>query len=159
MTTRSVEGEMPPLELSETAHAEVTRLSEEGGRLESEGSLDGALAKYREGLALLPAPMTNWEAATWLLSAIGDLEFQKGQFDSAIRALEKALQCPGGLGNPFIHLRLGECLFEVGNQPAAMDELARAYMGAGGEIFSGEDPKYFQALRKVLKPPAGAMSL
>ena len=38
--------------------------------------------------------------------------------------------------------------------PRANDELARAYMAAGKAIFDDEDPKYFNHLKTVLKPPA-----
>ena len=36
--------------------------------------------------------------------------------------------------------------FELGNEPRAADELMRAYMGAGPEIFADEDPKYIEFL-------------
>jgi hypothetical protein len=44
----------------------------------------------------------------------------------------------------------------LGNELVALDELARAYMGAGKEIFQGEDPKYFELVKQNLKePPSG----
>lgn len=56
------------------------------------------------------------------------------------------MHCPDGIGNPFLHLRLGQVLFDQGDQDAAADELARAYMGAGPEIFDHEEPRYFAFL-------------
>ena len=56
------------------------------------------------------------------------------------------MRCPDAIGNPFIHLRLGQTQFELGNKDRAADELMRAYMGAGAEIFVGEAPKYLQYL-------------
>lgn len=70
-----------------------------------------------------------------------------------------AVRCPDGLGNLFIHLRLGECAFELGQISRAEDELTRAYMGAGREIFADEDPKYFKHLQTVLLPPPGESSI
>ena len=64
-------------------------------------------------------------------------------------------RCPGGLGNPFVHLRLGECCFDIGERDRAADELTRAYMGAGREIFAEEDPKYIEFLGTRIKPPVG----
>jgi hypothetical protein len=64
------------------------------------------------------------------------------------------MHCPGAIGNPFLHLRLGQCQFELGNLDRAGDELARAYMGAGNEIFVGAE-KYFEFLKTRLKPPPG----
>jgi hypothetical protein len=56
--------------------------------------------------------------------------------------------------SPFLHLRLGQCQFELGNLERATDELARAYMVAGEEVFEGAD-KYFDFLKTRLKPPPG----
>ena len=56
------------------------------------------------------------------------------------------------LGNPFLHLRLGQSQYELGELDRAADELMRAYMGAGEDIFVSEDPKYraFLATRAKL---------
>lgn len=62
------------------------------------------------------------------------------------------MRCPEAIGNPFLHLRLGQCQFEVGNLDRAVDELASAYLGAGEEIYEGAD-KYFEFLKTRLKPP------
>ena len=59
------------------------------------------------------------------------------------------MQCPEAIGNPFIHLRLGQAQFELGDKEAAADELMRAYMGAGAEIFAEEAPKYLEYLATV----------
>jgi hypothetical protein len=61
------------------------------------------------------------------------------------------MTCPGGLGNPFLHLRFGQILFESGDHDLAADELIRAYMGAGDEIFENEDPKYLNFLKTRAK--------
>ena len=105
-------------------------------------------------MALLPEPKTQWQACTWLLSAIGDANFLGGNYEQAKVALSDAMHCPGAIGNPFIHLRLGQTQFELGNRSRAADELARAYMAEGKDIFSAENPKYFEFLKTVLKPPA-----
>jgi hypothetical protein len=50
-------------------------------------------------------------------------------------------------GNPFIHLRLGQAQLELGNEERAADELMRAFMGGGHEIFESDDQKYLDFLR------------
>ena len=55
--------------------------------------------------------------------------------------------CPGAAGNPFRHLRRGQVLFEQADYDAAADELMRAYMGGGLDIFAEEPPKYLDFLR------------
>jgi hypothetical protein len=75
---------------------------------------------------LLPGPQTDWSAATWILGAIGDVNFQQGNYEAGRDNLAMAMQCPDAIGNPFLHLRLGECQIELGNLDRAADELARA---------------------------------
>lgn len=68
-------------------------------------------------------PQINWEAATWELTAIGDACFLGGFFTSAKEALEYAMTCPDAIGNPFLHLRLGQALYERGETDRAADVL------------------------------------
>ena len=116
-------------------------------------NFDAAVAKYNEAWALIPEPKSDWNASTWLLGAIGDCCFQGGYMTSAQEALEFSMHCPDAIGNPFLHLRLGQVLFEKGLLDRSAEELMRAHMGAGPEIFGAEDPKYlsFLATRAVLE--------
>src|SRR5262249_55742751 len=100
-------------------------------------------------------PREDWDAATWVLAAIGDAHYFAQDYESALSALRNAVKCPDGLGNPFIHLRLGQCYFELGEMRKAEDELTRALMGAGNEIFEEEHPKYWAHMKTVLDPPPG----
>ena len=72
--------------------------------------------------------------------------FSCGNYVEASRSLSNAMHCPGALGNPFLHLRLGQCRYELGEEARAADELMRAYMGTGVDIFAHEDPKYLAFL-------------
>ena len=145
--------------LDDRVHENIKFLCTEGDALAERGDYEGALAKYETAWVLLPEPRAKWEAATWILATIGDAQFRKRDFDGAAETLQDAMHSPKAIGNPFLHLRLGESLFEIGQRQRAIDELARAYMGAGREIFDNEDPKYFEALKTVLKPPPGQSNL
>ena len=134
-------------ELDDAVHDRITALSELGNAHADADDLDAALTCFGQAWELLPEPKTQWEAATWLLASIGDMHFLKSEFEPARDALQYAMHCPDAIGNPFIHLRLGQAQLELGNEPRAADELMRAYMGAGGEIFEEEDPKYLAFLR------------
>ncbi|MDH5178089.1 MAG: hypothetical protein OEZ39_16410 [Gammaproteobacteria bacterium] len=142
------------MQLPDEVHRTIEELSIEGNTLADNGQFREATEKFIAALDLLPEPLEQWEASTWLLTAIGDMCFMQGNYDYAKNALSDAMHCPKAIGNPFIHLRLGQSQFELGNRERAADELARAYMGAGIEIFDTEDPKYFEFLKTVLKPPA-----
>lgn len=142
------------MELPDEVHSKIEILSAQGNSLAESGKYREATEKFIEALELLPEPITDWETCTWLLVAIGDMNFLQRAYEPAKMALSDAMHCPNALGNPFIHLRLGQSQFELGNKERAANELSRAYMGAGKEIFEEDDPKYFEFLKTVLKPPA-----
>ena len=141
-------------ELDPTVHARIQAFCDEGDRLAAEGNYKDAISAYNQAWKLIPEPATEWEASTWILAAIADASFLGGDYTSAQEALEYAMHCPDAIGNPFLHLRLGQCCFEKRALDRAADELTRAYMGAGRKIFESDDPKYFEFLKTRIKPPA-----
>jgi hypothetical protein len=81
-----------------------------------------------------------------LLAAIGDAAFLGAWYGSARKALDYAMTCPGAIENPFLHLRRGQVALEQGDEEVAANELMRAYMAEGREIFESEDGKYLAFL-------------
>lgn len=143
------------MQLDDDLHARIVQHTDEGNRRGDRGDLRGAIAEFERALALVPAPLENWEASTWILTALGDTWFQLRDYEKAREFLARAMHCPGALGNGFIHLRLGQAQLELGNTTRAADELARAYMAEGREIFDDEDPRYYAFLRERMRglPP------
>ena len=133
-------------ELSDSIHNQIKRLCAIGDDCARKQWYADALFNYWAAWDLLPEPKNQWEAATWILAAIGDANVLGGDYVAGRDNLSKAMGCPGAIGNPFIHFRLGQCQFELGDHDRAADELMRAYMGDGREIFDEHDPKYFQFL-------------
>jgi tetratricopeptide (TPR) repeat protein len=74
----------------------------------------------------------------------------------ALQAFDGALRSPNGFGNPFLHLRRGQVLFELGRREEAANELTRAYGLEGEQIFEEEHPKYLNFLQRALRasPPS-----
>lgn len=103
----------------------------------------------------LPEPREQWNAAGWLLVALGESAIRAGDFKAAQQPLTDAMWCPGTIGNPWVHLRLGQVRFELGKTESAGDELARAYMGGSREVFEGQHGKYFALVETLLLPPPG----
>jgi tetratricopeptide (TPR) repeat protein len=137
-------------ELPADTHEAIARLSARGDEFAHDKKYDQAIAEYQKAWDLLPDPKTEWDAARWLLAAIGDAYFLDERFDRSLAFFTSAIvSTAGGLGNPFLHLRRGESLFELGRRDEAGDELMRAYMGAGPEIFKTEDAKYLAYLKTV----------
>jgi tetratricopeptide (TPR) repeat protein len=124
----------------------MDELCREGDDRLDAGEFDEALAAYRAAAELIPDPKEGWEASTWIFTAIGEALCFKGEYAEALQNLRVAVVSPDGLGNPLIHLRLGEAYYELDDFEKAGDELTRAYMGGGKEIFGTEDPKYINFL-------------
>jgi tetratricopeptide (TPR) repeat protein len=138
--------ELDMAELDDALYERIGALSEAGDALVEDGDYAGALEKYWQAFDLLPEPRTNWEAGTWLMAAVGDTNFHQGDYEAGRDNLGHAMHFPDAIGNPFLHLRLGQCQFELGNLDRAADELMRAYMGGGPELFEDEDDKYLRFL-------------
>ncbi len=134
------------LELPVDIYAEITQRCRKGDELAETGKFVEAKDEYIAALKLLPSEPREWEAATWIYVAIGDVHLRMHNFDKAFKCFFNAVQCPQGLGNPYIHLRLGQMYYEEEQFDKAADELARAYMGAGMDIFMEDDPKYLAFL-------------
>jgi len=139
--------ERTPNELPADTLKSIQDLCAQGDGLVSAGSYEDAIERYNAAFELVLEPKNNWNASTWILAAIGDACFLGGYRTSAREALEYAMTCPDAVGNPFLHLRLGQVLLDAGEDDRAADNLMRAYMGGGSEIFGSEDAKYLDFLR------------
>lgn len=142
---------MEKYELDDNIYEQVTKLSREAEKYFDKGYLEKAITTYRQALELLPEPKSEWEAATWLYAAIGDAYWILAEYQNSFDAFFQALKSPGGIGNPFIHLRVGQLAYVGGDTKKARDEFIRAYMGAGEEIFKSEDGKYFSLIKDLVR--------
>jgi tetratricopeptide (TPR) repeat protein len=137
-------------EIEDHIYNEIEALSEEGNLLAEKGNYDSAIEKFKEAFSLVPDLKKEWETSTWLLTSIGDMYFFKNDFDSASKFFYDALNCPDGIENPFINLRLGQSLMELGQIQMSKEYLLRAYMIEGKEIFEEEDQKYFSLIEDLV---------
>jgi tetratricopeptide (TPR) repeat protein len=142
------------MELESGLAVRVKEICDEGDVLIEMGELQDAFKNFSEALSLVPEPKPAYSVTAGILAGLGDVYFHAKHYAQGKDVLSDAMHCAGAIGSPFLHLRLGQCQFELGNLDRAADELARAYMGAGQEIFSQDDPKYFEFLKTRLKPPA-----
>jgi tetratricopeptide (TPR) repeat protein len=132
--------------------SKVEKLFTRGDKFADEELFEEALDCYYEAWELLPEPKIKWDAATVLLGSIGDLNFATGDFEAGRNNLQLAMQCPNAVGNPFLHLRLGQCHFELNETEFAADELVRAFSEGGPEIFDADDLKYLHFVQGKIGP-------
>ncbi|UJF25222.1 tetratricopeptide repeat protein [Suttonella sp. R2A3] len=134
-------------EIDDKTYAEIQDLCDKGDDFADNGDYHNALAHFWQAFDLVPEPKTDWDTATWILAAIGDTNFLDKDFQAGVEHLSQAMHCPDAIGNPFIHMRLGQCQLEIGNLDRATDELLRAFALEGDDIFAEEDPKYLAFLK------------
>lgn len=133
--------------LSDSDSEKIEALATESDEFIENEDYEKAFELVMKALELIPVPRSEYAESTWLYATLGDIYFLTDDFEQGLSAFTDAVQCPEGLGNPFIHLRLGQCQFELENLDKAADELTKAYMTDGLEIFETEDPKYFAFLK------------
>jgi hypothetical protein len=141
-------------DLNATTRARIRDLCKRGDRLIKEGRIEDSLDPFWTAWGMLPEPKTSWEAAAYIMAAVSDVNFCMEDYEECRVNLETALRCPGAVGNPYFHLRLGQCEYELGDMDRAGDELARARVLGGAKIFEDEDPKYLKYALSQLRPPS-----
>ena len=133
--------------------ATLDQIGAEGDDLAEAGRFTEAVATYRRGLDLIARDPDARGAALWFHVAIGDAHWLGGEPDDAGQAFVRALLV-GGLGNPFVHLRLGQAHIAVGREREGLGELLKALLIQGVGIFEGEDPRYLALVTSAARPPA-----
>ncbi len=151
MSSREVFPESPESRLDPAIDKRIRQLCAEGYRCFDEGEQEQALRRFYQAWTLIPKPQTQYEISGWVLTAIGDAYFAKCNFSAGIEALRSALFCPKTAGNPFVHLRLGQCYLESHNGEEADRHLARALYSGGSELFDREAEHYLSRARTALQ--------
>ena len=128
----------------------IKQLCKQGYEIFDRGDAKAALRCFYSAWTLLPKPQTLWQEAGWVLTALGDVYFAKGDYEQGREALLSALHCPHALGNPIIHLRLGQCLYELRNETEALDQFRLVVKNGGEALFQKENKKYLQLLESAI---------
>lgn len=145
-----VDNNTTPVEPLDSSVAEKVRaLCKHGYEAYDNGDTKIALRRFYSAWTLLPKPQNQWQEAGWILTALGDTYFAKGDYKNGQQALLSALHCPEADGNPSIHLRLGQCLYEMGKNEEALAQFQRVLEHGGESILLKEDPKYGLLVKSI----------
>ncbi len=139
------------MEISEEAYLKITNYCQQADALLDDGKTELAYENYTKALDLVPNPKVNYEAATWIYVALGDIYLSQKNFEKARDSYYDAMNCPNGTTNPYVLLRLGETLVETNDQENAKEYLLRAYMLVGDDIFLEEDEKYYSSIKDIIE--------
>ena len=137
------------MELDDKLFEEITYHTDSGEKFFEKGHFKEAIEEYNKAFDLIPEPKTNWDASVWTLAAIGDGYFMLKDYGTALEYFRKLMTEYEEVGNPFIRLRYGECLYETGELQAAKEHLFAAYMMEGKDIF--DNRKYLTFIADLIK--------
>ena len=138
------------MELNNDIYQKIVQLSEKGDEFVDNREYKKAILLYKKALSLIPKNKYEWEASLWLFVALGDTYYLDGNYKESLNFMFEALNCQGGLENPFVFLRIGECFFEINNKIKAREYLLKAYMLDENRIFNGENEKYLNAIKDLI---------
>ncbi|GLS26678.1 hypothetical protein [Marinibactrum halimedae] len=136
--------------LDESVNTQLKELCAEGYRYYDTEDFEAALRAFYQAWLLLPKPQTDWIEAGWVLTAIGDTYYRSGKFQQAVHALRSCLHCPDINGNPFVHLRLGQALYEMQELTHARKELLKAYHSGGRMMFDNQPAQYLDSINDLI---------
>ena len=135
------------MELDVEIHEKITDYCAKGDKLADKQEFNAAIEEYKKAKQLIPAPQSDWDATVWVDTAIGDAYFFLADFTQSADSFQAAYN--NEPTNPFILMRLGQSLFELGDLNRSLEYLLRAYMLEGEEIFEHDHPKYLDFLRST----------
>lgn len=138
------------MELDDKLYDQIVKLCDIGDNLADSSDYENAIKTYNRALELVPLPKEIWEASTWIYTAIGDAYFLDRHYNTALDNFLNAMKCPDGTSNPFINFRIGECFYELKNYNKAKEYLLCAYMLDGENVFSCDDPCYFNFIKEYI---------
>lgn len=121
---------------------DIDELCDLGADLADAGGFAKAIEAYESAWALLEHPAHEREGSAWILGNIGYTRFLQGDYAAGRDDLTRALTLPGGEDNAFLHLRLGQCLHELGDLRRAAEQFRLALALEGEAVFIDEEPRY-----------------
>lgn len=145
----------PLPEIDDKLQAELDRLAAEGDGLAKAGKHQEAIEAYRRGFDLIPPPREGRHASLWFITAIGDAQWFAKDYTASLDTWRDAIILYGGFGNPFVHLRRGQTLYELDQKKEAANELLRALLLGGEAVFKTEHRKYWTFITIEARPPEG----
>lgn len=101
--------------INDEINANIQEFCNVGDKYSSKRVFTKAIEYYNKALLLVPEPKENYEATTWIYTAIGDSNYLSKNYAEALDNFNAAYKSYGGVSNPFILLRLGQCYHNLDN--------------------------------------------
>lgn len=89
----------------------------------------------------------------YVIVIIAELYFMAEKYKTAKYYYSFVMRFENTIGNPFLHLRLGQIQYYLGKTDRMIEELSRALIMGGESVFEGEDKKFIVIPKRSLKKP------
>jgi tetratricopeptide (TPR) repeat protein len=120
-------------------YEKIEQYCEQGNDLFDEDDFLGAIKIWQSAFDVIPDLNEDWNEAVWLKVSIGDSYYMIDEYQKSLDALLDALNYPEAIENPFIHFRVGQCHYQLGDKEQSQNALLKAYMLTGKEIFDDHE--------------------
>ncbi|MCB2355765.1 tetratricopeptide repeat protein [Clostridium estertheticum] len=138
------------MKLEEEVYNKVQGLCNKAEKYVRMCEFDQAIQEYEQALNLFPQDIKVYEQATIIYAAMGDAWCSAGEYKDAKKYFYDALNCSGGIGNPYILFRLGQCLYECNQKSKAQEYFIKTYMLDGISLFNTSHNKYFNTIKEMV---------
>ncbi|MBB3168186.1 tetratricopeptide repeat protein [Simiduia aestuariiviva] len=135
-----------PTDLPSALLEHIKSLCATGYQHYDQHAYEPALRTFYQAWVLLPKPQTQYHAAGWVLTALGDCYFQMEKWPQALEAISSALFCPNAEKNLFALMRKGQILYKQGDIAAARVALFKVYSSGGQSLLAKEPDLYLRAI-------------
>lgn len=139
------------MEINEEISIKIDRLLDEAEEDLELCEFDKAMEKYHQALELLEGDIEDYDISTIIYASMGDAMYLAGDYNKAQNYFYDAMDCPGGIANPYILFRLGQCFYECDNIEKSKEYFMRTYMMDGVTLFNTDDIKYFNVIKEMTK--------
>lgn len=106
---------------------------------------------YEQALDMMLEPQIEHPLYFEVQAAIGDVLISQGKNREAQKLIERLLKQEEAQGKAYLHLRLGQLLFESNKMAEAEAELKIALEMGGEELFEGEYEEYYLCAKGELE--------
>jgi len=140
--------------MSDDADEIQTMLEEAEELLDNEQDVE-ALEIFQKAWEQLPEPKADHDLSLEILAAITDCHFFLENWEACRDTIQLAFQSGAEPSELYFRLRLGQALYELGEEAEASNWLVPVYLEEGRDPFEDEDPKYLEFFQSKLIPPEG----
>ncbi|MDB5282666.1 MAG: Cell wall assembly/cell proliferation coordinating protein KNR4-like protein [Bacteroidota bacterium] len=137
--------------LTDKLHDKISKLKDEGWHLSRERKYAKADDKFKEAIALIPEPKTEYNYLGLLWSEMAENFKFKKDFNAALTVYEQIMELPGYGDDAHYLVEIAKIRYELGQMDKVKKDLIEAYKLEGKSAFRYVDAKYYQLIKATVE--------